>query len=129
MSADKSLRERVAEALGMEEIKLHGGMPGMPAFYQFNAKVQYIEGDCPRFDTDWCHGGPICDALVDKLWFEGHEWWVEDGRGHAKASGETKLEAVCNLVLAIAAREDEWGQPGELLRGDFGLTGRHKVSR
>jgi len=127
MSDEKPLHHRVAEALGWTHIgpgnlmDINDPGVGYPPQYQVIGQKERV----PRFDEDWGATGPIMEAMVDGMEFRQHQWCMTDGRGHVGAAfGDTMLEAVCNLVLATAAYEDETDQRGQVFRGDYGLTGR-----
>lgn len=104
---DKPLHVRVAEALGMEEIKRDGnGMPGMTSVIYINTNRQCLAGCCPRYDTDWSATGPLIEKYgIDfyrcEDWDSSPRW--EADRDDLTRTGPTPLIAVCNLILALKA--------------------------
>lgn len=112
MSDEKPLHVRVAEALGMEEIKLRG-VPGMMNHYFIDARRQYLEGQAPRFDIDWSVTGPLIERLGLCLTWESNgrkivRWHASDNvpdQARDLESGPTPLVAVCRLLLMMKAKD------------------------
>ena len=107
---EKPIHVRVAEALGMEEVKL-GGVPGLPSTVFFDALTQYVEGQCPRFDLDWGVTGPLVERFKITLreiygWYAYSEFDIICGEVEwdERVEGPTPLLAICELILLLGKR-------------------------
>lgn len=129
---EKPLHVRVAEALGMECVP-RGGAPGMMSYVYIDARLQYLEGNCPRYDTDWSATGPLVErfgistAMVtgppesmmfgapdsDRIALKELRWhaWVKastasvagDAPTEYHAWSRTPLIAACEVILSAAS--------------------------
>lgn len=121
MSDEKPLHVRVAEALGCrlrqtlgaERRLWHCGCEGQEHYDHGFAVAEDGEvltlgpgrDTVRRYDTDWSATGPLIERFkIDVRWGgQNLRWWASENAGLATVSGETPLEAVCALLLEIAA--------------------------
>lgn len=103
MEAGPEMDALVAEAIGMEKIALHGGVPGATNFYYVNAN-QYLDGSPPAFSTDIAAAwrvvayfttveGHGCLHHFETIYYAGEDQWaVEIG-----AREDCRVDVTCRL--------------------------------
>lgn len=125
---EKPLHVRVAEALGwtrcslsleagLSPEKFWSGRPLKDSGFRFPEDDEpYYEYMIPRYDTDWAVTGPLIERFG--VWLNpcecgtpfGSHWTASANPHDAEGQGETPLEAVCDLILALS-------EAGKLPRG------------
>ena len=109
---DKPLHVQVAEALGWRGLRVCGGddrgcadwvgaEPGQPL--DFSGDDGDASGHVPRYDTDWSATGPLIEKYGVASWIDPQGIWhaISLPSSGEHRDGDTPLEAVCSLLLAL----------------------------
>lgn len=83
----------VARAIGWTDIR--ESQPGL-----WRGVFDGVSARIPEYERNWCALGPMIDRL--KIELEGQPWCLATWREY-RGEGKTGPEAVCRLLLAMAA--------------------------